>query len=72
MAQFSAIMVHAAPKTQWSPVHSMQALQELLLLLITFTKFISKKTALLRNYMKNASLGLCRYLKVKDVYICKD
>ena len=38
MAQFSAIVVHAAPRTQWSPVHSMQALQELLLLLIHLYK----------------------------------
>lgn len=56
MAQVSAIMVHAAAETQWSPVHLMQALRELLLLLIHLHKVLrSKRIAFTKKLHENAS-----------------
>lgn len=65
MAQFSAIVVHAAPRTQWSPVHSMQALQELLLLLIHLYKVHKQENCITKKLHEKCIIRIVQVFKSK-------
>ena len=65
MAQFSAIMVHAAAETQWSPVHLMQALRELLLLLIHLHKAHKQENCITKKLHEKCIIRIVQVFKSK-------